>query len=179
MNLAQYIDQLDSYSEKLKLIGRPLLNFTCSRIEEYSSAQDVVQDTLLILCQKRNEYNPNKSFHGWAFRICKFQILKYFTNRKRNKEDCREDFDSLIEEIVEESMESISEEYMVEILKNKLSPTQKIVLSYVLEGLPRKEICSLMNMREQTLNQNYRRLVLNSRKILQSQKLNKDFFKFF
>jgi|TARA_Y100000289_G_scaffold62654_1_gene72166 RNA polymerase sigma-70 factor (ECF subfamily) len=166
MNLSQHIDQLDSYSEKLKLIGRPLLNFACSRIFNNDHAQDVVQDTLLILCQKRNEYDPNKSFHAWAFRICKFQILKYFTNRKRNKEDCREDFDSLIEEIVEESMESISEEYVVEMLKNNLPPQQNQVFCHVLKGLPRKEICSLMNMREQTLNQNYRRLIINSKKIL-------------
>ena len=50
-----------------------------------SEAEDILQETNLILCQKAGEYDPSKHFQGWAFKIARFQMMKYMTNSKRNK----------------------------------------------------------------------------------------------
>ena len=40
----------------------------------------------MILINKRHEFNESKSFFSWAFSILHFQVLKYFTIKKRKKE---------------------------------------------------------------------------------------------
>ena len=89
------IDTEENYEEKIRLVFSPLLNYTRSRVYNKSDAFDVVQETALILTQKQNDFDSNKSFYSWAFRICHFQILKYLSRKKRNREFSFEDSDSV------------------------------------------------------------------------------------
>ena len=50
-----------------------------------SEAEDILQETNLILCQKANEYDPSGHFQGWAFKIARFQVMKHMTKVKRSK----------------------------------------------------------------------------------------------
>ena len=62
------------------------MSFTQSRVYSHSDANDVVQNTLIILSNKEGAYNPSKSFYSWAFKICHFQILRLITEKNRSKE---------------------------------------------------------------------------------------------
>lgn len=79
------INSENCYDTKLKLIRSPLLAFAKSKVLNKQDAEDIVQDCLLILSKKRNEYDPNKSWRSWAFRICHFQIKGYLSSSKRKK----------------------------------------------------------------------------------------------
>jgi RNA polymerase sigma factor (sigma-70 family) len=79
------INSENCYDTKLKLIRSPLLNFAKSKVSNKQDAEDIVQDCLLILSKKRNEYDPNKSWRSWAFKICHFQIKGYLSNSKRKR----------------------------------------------------------------------------------------------
>ena len=103
----QIIDQSNDYYKKVELIRRPLLNYTRSKIYGAGNAEDVVQNTLLILCQKMNQFDANKSFHGWAFKICNFQIKKYLSTLKRRKEDCFANLGQFYDKQEEASVEKI------------------------------------------------------------------------
>lgn len=76
-----------SYTEELSKIRPLLLAFCKKTVFDKFHAEDIVQDTMLILVKKQDEYDPTKSFSGWAFRILNFQIRAYLSKSKRNKED--------------------------------------------------------------------------------------------
>lgn len=169
------VDSASQYSQKLELITRPLLNYTASRIFNYQSAEDIVQETILILCKKKNQFDPNKSFYSWAFKICNFQIKKHLTLVKRKREDCyglSREYDSIKESTPSPAFFLSKKESLhfnketIKTLKNKLPPKQSEAFKYFLLGFSRKKICSLMNMKSGALNITYYRLLKNSEKIL-------------
>ena len=73
------------YSRKLTAIQRPLYAYILSLLPNRSDAEDILQETNLILCRKADEYDPNKHFQGWAFRIARYQIMAHMTKAKRSK----------------------------------------------------------------------------------------------
>ena len=50
------------YSQKLTAIQKSLYAFILSMIPNKSEAEDILQETNLILCQKAGEYDPSKHF---------------------------------------------------------------------------------------------------------------------
>ena len=73
------------YSQKLTSIQRSLYAFILSLLPNRTEAEDVLQETNLILCKKAHEYNPQGHFQAWAFKIARFQVMKFLTKKKRSK----------------------------------------------------------------------------------------------
>lgn len=170
------IDSIDSYQHKLRLIKRPLLNFTLSRVFDKNAAEDIVHDVLFILCAKSNEFDADKSFHGWAFRICNFQIKKYLTKQKRNREDPCECVLDLAEEscecdpvqLIREKEDKSELNKIIDFLLNNLSPQQKQVMECIMKGMSRKDARILMNLKEGHFNLAYYRTIKSCQRILKN-----------
>jgi RNA polymerase sigma factor (sigma-70 family) len=136
------------YDTKLKLIRSPLLAFAKSKVSNNQDAEDIVQDCLLILSKKRNEYDSNKNWRSWAFRICHFQIKGYFSKTKRNKLLTILDSENMSPEslgyfesklpfqnLIQEEKKSVSKQVL-----SILNKTEKEVLSLSLKGWSPKDI---------------------------------------
>jgi RNA polymerase sigma factor (sigma-70 family) len=136
------------YDTKLKLIRSPLLAFAKSKILNKQDSEDIVQDCLLILSKKRNEYDPNKSWRSWAFRICHFQIKGYLSRSKRKKvlnildeENMSPEslgyFESKLpfQDLIQEEKRSVLKQ-----IKTLLNKTEKEVFSLSLKGWSPKDI---------------------------------------
>lgn len=167
------IDSAHNYEEKLRLIKTPLLNFASSRIYDFNSAEDVVQDVLLILCQKKNEFDINKSFYSWAFKICRFQIKKYLTLKKRNREDSYanvSDFMSDLEHcpvyLINDKEEKSELKKTIDFLKTKLPPQQKKIFKYITDGMSRKAARAAMDLKISNFNLTYCRTIQGCKKII-------------
>lgn len=183
MTERQIIDQSNDYYKKVELIRRPLLNYARSKIYGSGNAEDIVQNTILILCQKMNDFDPNKSFHGWAFKICNFQMKNYFRKVKRNKEDCVEYINDVCEEHSDSSVEKIiSQENFskrlnnIKLLKSKLSPKQSKVFHHILSGRSRLETRKALGMKESNFNLTYTRIIKNCKKILKNEQKKESIF---
>ncbi|HLX60820.1 MAG TPA: sigma-70 family RNA polymerase sigma factor [Planctomycetota bacterium] len=53
-------------------------------IRDFNTAEDLLQDVAVVLLNRFNEYDPARSFTGWALGIAKFKILE----AQRNKIEC-------------------------------------------------------------------------------------------
>ena len=73
------------FSQKLVGVQKNLYAFILSLLPNRSDAEDVLQETNLILCQKSKEYDPEGNFRSWAFNIARFQVLGHITKKKRSK----------------------------------------------------------------------------------------------
>ena len=146
------------YDLKLDYISPVLQNFCQSRITNKSDAIDVAQNTLFILLQKSNEYNPNKSFYSWAFKICHFQIKRYLTEKKRNKEDsfAPDSFAYQLNVIdancplnlkLKKELQKIQINLINEIKENKMGKKEREFFELSWQGLPREEIMKILNLK--------------------------------
>lgn len=136
------IDSQKCYIRQLELIRPILMAYSKSRILDKHKAEDVVQDVLVILSNKRKEYNKDKSFYSWALRICNFQIKAFFTKSKRNKVLLFENPESMapdslgyfyhkmpFQNLIQEDKKSIKEEIMA-----VLGKRERQVFSLSLDG---------------------------------------------
>src|SRR5271155_3247978 len=82
-----------------------LYRFIRSLLPDANAAQDVLQETNLILWRKSGEFRPELNFLGWACSIARFQVLAY-------RRDCSREhriFDqSLFDELAEEAAERLT-----------------------------------------------------------------------
>ena len=69
--MTQYQGRL--YVYMLSLIGNP------------DAANDVLQETNIVLWKESKQYVPGTNFKAWAFRIAHFQCMAYRQRRLRDK----------------------------------------------------------------------------------------------
>ena len=73
------------FSRKLTALQRSLYAYILTLLPNRTDAEDVLQDTNLILCRKASEYDPKGHFQGWAFQIARYQVMAHITKSKRSR----------------------------------------------------------------------------------------------
>jgi len=48
-------------------------------------ADDILQETSAVLWQKFDEFDPSTNFSAWSLRIARYQVMAYYTTRRRQK----------------------------------------------------------------------------------------------
>ena len=59
-------------------------------------AAEIVQDTNVVLWEKRNQFDPARDFRAWAFQIARYELLERRAQRRRK---CLCFSDALIDEL--------------------------------------------------------------------------------
>ncbi len=74
----QFVRQLTDHQNRV-------YGYVYSLLGNHSQANDVVQETNLVLWRKIDEFDPQKSFLPWALAIARFQVLAHLRDRKRDR----------------------------------------------------------------------------------------------
>ena len=149
------IDEEEDYLQKISLIKTPIVRYCKSRIFNQSDAADVAQNVFAILSQKKLSYDKSKSFYGWAFSICRFQIMAFLTKNKRSKENVS--YDSICYSfLLSDELCPLNQVLKLELKKERdlfmqnkirfLPDRQKHFMLHSLEGKSKNQIMSLMNI---------------------------------
>jgi RNA polymerase sigma-70 factor (ECF subfamily) len=64
-------------------VQRQLHAFILSVVWDMAEADDVLQETNLVLWQKADEFDPTRNFLPWAMQFAKLQTMAYLKRRKR------------------------------------------------------------------------------------------------
>lgn len=162
---------------------RPKLVAYCkSRITNKHAAEDIAQDTIFILVKKQNEYDPNKSFSGWAFAICKFQIKAYLTRKSRSPELIEWEFRGSYENLYSKENLCQDHEHPRYLLLNKEKKAEKLnkinrvysiigekprkFLKLYLEGKSRSFIMEKLNMSQVSYYSTKLRLIKKAKSVM-------------
>ena len=62
-----------------------LYGFIYTLVPNPADAEDLLQQTSLILWQKFEEFDLDRSFHAWACGIAHFQVLHYLRGKRRSR----------------------------------------------------------------------------------------------
>lgn len=147
MCLKEEIDKEVCYNTKINKLRPTLLKFCNSRIYSSVDAEDVTQNTVLILIQKQKEYDSNKSFFSWAMNICRFQIMAYLKSAKRNNERIEQEstsspdslgyfFDKMpFQDLIQDEKQKVFDQ-----IKSLLNNREKSIFELSLKGWGSKDI---------------------------------------
>lgn len=75
----------ENYIQNIIRLQPQLYAYILTLVNDVGAADDVLQETNLVLWRKFDEYNTDASFEGWAFRIARFQCLNYWKIRARDR----------------------------------------------------------------------------------------------
>lgn len=121
----------------------------------YQEAQDILQDTFIVIFKKIDQFNDDGSFEGWCRRIAVNIALQRYRKKKV--------FNLVNEDQIKDHEEEIEERDDID-LKSLLSMVQQLPVRYrlvfsmyVLDGYSHKEISSMMEITEGTSKSNLAR----------------------
>lgn len=76
-----------SEAEFVLLITRhqaAIYGYVLSLLPDRVAAQDILQESNLVLCRKRADFQPGSDFKAWSFRIAYWQTLAHLKRSKRS-----------------------------------------------------------------------------------------------
>ncbi len=79
---------MDRGAEFLRLFlqhQRRIYGLILALVPNGPDADDILQETSAVLWQKFDEFDPGSNFAAWALRIARFQVMAYYTTKRRLK----------------------------------------------------------------------------------------------
>lgn len=78
-------DRAESFARLLGGCQRKVFLYALGLLHHATDAEDVLQETNVVLWQKFDEYTPGTSFDSWACRIAYFEVLKFREKASRER----------------------------------------------------------------------------------------------
>lgn len=146
------------FDSEISSVQQALKKYIRSKIYCPYHAEDILQEVNSILVKKQNNFDKSKNFSGWAFAIARFQIKKFFSNTKRNREDCADfNFDNInyasdcsspSQNLLNKEESKSIEDKISFFLENKISDREKTFFKYIKNGLSRSDIMNEMDLKQ-------------------------------
>jgi RNA polymerase sigma-70 factor (ECF subfamily) len=105
---------------------RRLYLFILSQVGGTQDAEDVLQETNLILWAKHHQFSISTNFFAWAAQVAKFEVLKFRQRRHRDKLKFSDEFvEAVSRDVVERSEEFERRRVALEQCLQKLRPDDR------------------------------------------------------
>ena len=148
----------DAYRELLEEVQKMIRPFLTKKLKSfgfYSSelAEDLVQDTLIAIHEKRQTYDPSVPFGPWMFAIARYKLIDAARKSRREVSwDELDDLDSVLGSLLPETETPGSAQQDLQTLMSGLNEKQQAVLYQAkIEGLSMREIAEKTNMSESSV----------------------------
>ncbi len=86
-----------------------LYGYILGLLANHDAANEVLQETNIVIWRKASEFQLGTSFHSWAIRIAHFQVMAYRQKRKKDRLVFDHDLLELIGKRVQERMDDYEE----------------------------------------------------------------------
>lgn len=131
-----------------------IFRFILALLPNYSAAEDIMQDTMLVMWKKYDQYEAGSNFAAWGMQIARFAVLQF--HRKVRSGVVR--FDSLTLDKIIEHQEVLCEEEnayseaLEECIKHLKEKSRKIISLRYVDNMKIVDIALKMG---KTLNSTY------------------------
>ena len=79
------LNQTEDFVELMTEFQGRLFGYILSLVCDPDEANEVLQETNLVLWRKSSEFTPGTSFKAWSFRVASFQVMAYRQRRIRDR----------------------------------------------------------------------------------------------
>ncbi|WP_264565720.1 RNA polymerase sigma factor [Flavobacterium sp. N3904] len=131
------------FEELYKTYWQKIFRLCMGYVNDYDIAQDIAQETFIIVWQKLDTFRNESSIGTWIFRIASNNCLRQIEKEKRFPKS------ELPVNIIEEKQYSM--EPQIQFLYKciaELPETDRIIISLELEGLKQAEIANIVGLSE-------------------------------
>jgi RNA polymerase sigma-70 factor (ECF subfamily) len=90
------------FAELLRQHQSRLLGYIHSLVRDLNDADDLLQQTALILWNKFDDYDPTRSFFSWACGVARLEVSNFIRSRSRRKLYLADDLTLMLIEASEE-----------------------------------------------------------------------------
>ena len=112
---------------------RRLFLFVLSQVPNPVDADEILQDTNVVIWKKSPQFEAGTNFFGWACRIAHFEILKFRDRWKRERLQFSADFVAQVAEEIERNIDALDqrrEALMLCLRKLKAADRELIQMRY-------------------------------------------------
>ena len=79
------MDQTEQFVELLTRNQQRIFLFIFSLVPDQSEAEELLQETVLVLWRRFETFEPNTNFKAWAFRVAYFKVQQYWERQSRER----------------------------------------------------------------------------------------------
>ncbi len=149
-----------------KLLAPKLFAVSLKYSRNYEEAQDNLQESFLIIFDKLKQFSGNGSFEGWAKRLVVNYVLQQYRKQGSFLELVSDNIPNVEE--VEIDDESVTMEYLLNIIQELPDRYRLVFNLYVVDGYSHKEIAGMLEITESTSKSN-----LSRAKVILKEKIEK------
>lgn len=77
--------KVEQFAQLLAKCQRRVFLYVLALVHRASDAEEILQETNLVLWRKFDEYQPGTSFQRWAYRIAYFEVMKFRQRQSRSE----------------------------------------------------------------------------------------------
>jgi RNA polymerase sigma-70 factor, ECF subfamily len=118
----------DSFLRLFSQYSRRIYEFVLTILPNHADAEEVFQNTCVILWRKFESYDPQGSFISWACRIAYLEMLDLHRREKRSTAFDNDIMESLVEEMASRMDRSIAREEALEDCLKKLDAADRMLV---------------------------------------------------
>jgi len=95
------IDRVSEFVQLQTKHQQRVFSFILTLVPHWPDAEEVLQETNMVLWKKKEQYEPGTDFVRWANQVAYFEVLKH---RKRQRGHIRQFSEAFIEEVAAETL---------------------------------------------------------------------------
>jgi RNA polymerase sigma-70 factor, ECF subfamily len=85
-------ERSQKFTEHLLQCQAELLRYIFALVRNGEDAQDVFQQTCMVLWDKFDEFDPSRNFLAWACGVARFKVRKFLTQHRRHEVQFSDEF---------------------------------------------------------------------------------------
>jgi RNA polymerase sigma-70 factor (ECF subfamily) len=101
-NVAAASRPSDEFVELFTRHQRRLFLYILAQIANPVEAEEILQETNLVIWKKYDQFQPGTSFFAWSSRIARLEVLRFLDRRQRDRKRFRPE---LVEQLAEEALD--------------------------------------------------------------------------
>ncbi len=75
----------EAFTRLLMQNQRRFQGLILSLVPNGPDADDILQESCAVMWRKFSEFQPGSDFAAWGLRVCRYQVMKYYSRQKREK----------------------------------------------------------------------------------------------
>ena len=167
-------NEVSAQAKVYQLFAGKLFALCLKYSQNYEDAEDILQDSFIVIFDKIRQYNNKGSFEGWMKRITINVALQKYRQGKKLQVVRNDQIESEETITLEEELET---DFLLDLIQQLPDQYRLVFNLYVLDHFSHKEIAELLNISEGTSKSNLSRArkILKEKIIAYQQKQEKAF----
>jgi RNA polymerase sigma-70 factor (ECF subfamily) len=156
-------NRYDEFVELLQRATGQILAYLNALLLNFNDAEDVFQESCVVLWQKFDEFQPGTNFLAWALRIARFKAMDFQKSRARRNAPWKQELQiSLLSELIseKENMNRAPLEFLADCMKKLAEGDLQLVQTCYGDGVPVRQIADELSRSPQSVHNSLRRIRL-------------------